>query len=353
MGEIEKLWRRPLQAAICENCDWRYVLPPGAELPVCPHCYLKKLTALAEEDVQESGAPELVVPFSIGEDRVGVQLKSFSKGIPFSPKDLQAQSLIKRLRQVYIPAWIVDSDVGAVWQAEAGFNYQVVSHEENFAGQDWQTKEVKETRVRWEPRAGRLQRHYDNVRAPALEEIGDIRARLGSFESAEARLYAPVMLQEALVRLPNRDRQDAWPDTQPTFKELAANECRDAAGADHIRQYKWQAEFANQNWSLLLLPLFSTWYFDDDQQPQPVLLNGRTGQIWGSMRASMKRAKRMTTLIAVLAALLFLLTIIMIFIEPSLAFLTAVLGFGTGLVAIWPIITVSRFNREQENLKNS
>ena len=93
---------------------------------------------------------------------------------------------------------------------------------------------------------------------------------------------------------------------------------------------------------------------DDDQQPQPVLLNGRTGQIWGSMRASMKRAKRMTTLIAVLAALLFLLTIILVFIEPSWAFLTAVLGFGAGLGAIWPIIYVSRFNhgQQEENIGN-
>lgn len=343
---IEATWQRPLQAAICEKCDWRYLLPADMSLPICPHCYRETLVALDDEDVQQYASPELVVPFAISEDRVAAQLKSFDRQFRFSPADLQAASLITRLRQVYIPAWIVDSDVKAIWQAEAGFDYQVVSHQENFAGDSWQTKEVKETRIRWEARAGRLQRHYDNVRAPALEEISDVRERLGSFASDGAQPYDQGILDQALVRLPNRDRQDAWPDTHPTFKALAEEECRAASGADHIRQFKWQAQFKNQNWSLLLLPVFSTWYVDDDDEPQPVLLNGRTGQIWGVMRASMKKARRATLIIGLLAALLFILTIVLAFVEPSLAFFSAFIGFGVGMAAIWPVIYVSRFNRQ-------
>ena len=348
MLEIETQWQRPLQSAICEHCDWNYLLSPNQEMPICPHCYRQRLTVLDEADLEPGGAPELVVPFSVSTDQVVKGLTEFSKRFHFSPKDLQAEILAERMRRVFIPAWLVDSDVTAVWQAEAGFDYQVVSHQESFAGNNWQTKEVKETKIRWEARAGQLQRRYDNVRAPALEEIGGVRARLGSFGSDGAQLYQQEMLEETLVRLPNRDRQDAWPDTQPSFMELAAGECREAAEADHIRQYKWQAQYANQNWSLLLLPVYSTWYFDDDQQPRPVLINGRTGQLSGIMRASMKQAKRATTMIAIAAALLFLLTLVLLFFEPSLAFLTAVLAFAAGLSAIWPIAYVSRFNRDQK-----
>ena len=347
MSEIEAQWQRPLQAAICEHCDWNYLFSPGEEMPVCPHCYRERLTHLDEEELEASGVPELVVPFSVSNDRVVSGLNNFSKRFHFSPKDLQAKMLVERMRRVFIPAWLVDSDVAAAWQAEAGFNYQVVSHQENFAGNSWQTKEVKETKIRWESRAGQLQRRYDNVRAPALEEIGDVRAKLGSFERDDAQAYRQEMLEQTLIRLPNRDRQDAWPDTQPLFMELAAGECREAAGADHIRQYKWQAQYANQDWSLLLLPVYSTWYYDDDQQPQPVLINGRTGKLSGVMRASMKQAKRATTLIAIGAGLLFLLTLILLFFEPSLALLTALFAFAAGLGAIWPIAYVSRFNRDQ------
>ncbi len=347
MQEIEKYWGRPLQATICENCDWDYMLPPDQELPTCPHCYGQTLTHLPAVDVRQNGVPELVVPFSVREAAVEKKLNQFSRQFYFSPTDLQARNLIGRLRQVYIPAWMVDSDVNAVWQVEAGFDYQVVSHQEKFAGDSWHTQEVKETKVRWETRKGKLQRRYDNVRAPALDDIRDVRGRLGAFDSDGAVPYEPTILEGSMIRLPNRDPEDAWSDTHPTFKVLAAEECRHAARADHIRQYKWQAEYTNQNWSLLLLPLFSTWYVDDDGRPQAVLLNGRTGQIWGVMRASMKRARRFTILLGVFAVLLFLLTIILAFWEPSLAFLSALLGFGVGLGAIWPIIYVSRFNRHR------
>jgi hypothetical protein len=260
---------------------------------------------------------------------------------------LRAETLRSRLRRVYLPAWLVDSDVAAVWQAETGFDYQVVSHQESYRDGGWQTRKVNETKIRWEARAGQLQRHYDNVHAPALEEIGGVRSRLGSFDREKAVPYQAEMLAQSLVRLPNRDPIDAWPDTQPTFKELAAAECRQAAGADHIRQYRWRAEYGNQHWSLLLLPVYSTWYLDDDRQPLPVLLNGRTGHFFGVKRASAKKARRATLVLAILAALLFVLTVVLLFLEPSLTLLTGLLAFFTAIGAILPIAYVSRFNRNQ------
>ena len=128
---------------------------------------------------------------------------------------------------------------------------------------------------------------------------------------------------------------------------MAADECREATKADHIRQYKWQAQYEGRQWSLLLLPVYSTWYLDDSRRPVPILLHGRTGQLSGIKRASMKRAKRVTVLLAVLAGLLFLLTLALLLLEPSLTLLTAVLTFFAGIGAIFPIAYVSFFNRNQ------
>jgi hypothetical protein len=348
MQEIEAEWQRPLQAAICDSCDWLYLLSPGEQMSVCPHCYQTAITSVTEEDLGAISAPELVVPFAVSPDCVQQQINSFAKSFRFPPHDLQAERLHGRLRRVYIPHWLVDSDVTAVWQAEAGFDYQVVSHQESFKQGGWQSREVQERKIRWEARAGQLHRRYDNVPAPALEEIGDMQDKLGSFDRKDAAAYRQEMLDGAMVRLPNRDQQGAWPDTHPKFKELAAGECQEATGADHIRQYKWQAQYEDQHWSLLLLPVYSTWYFNDEEQPVPILLHGRTGQFSGIRRASMKRAKRVTTLVAILAALLFLLTLALLFLEPALALLTAMLAFFVGIGAILPIAYVSRFNRDQD-----
>ena len=348
MQDFESSWQRPLQGAICEQCDWRYLLSPGEEMPVCPHCYKTRLTELTEDELGPIAVPELVMPFDVPAEKVDEQINLFARSFRFTPQDLEAKNLHGRLRRVFIPRWLVDSDVTAVWQAEAGFDYQVVSHQESFQQGGWQSREVQETRIRWEARAGQLQRHYDNVPAPALEETADVQAKLGSYDHEDAAPFQQEYLDGAMVRLPNRNQQDAWPDTQPRFMELAANECREATKADHIRQYKWQAQYAGQQWSLLLLPVYSTWYLDDGQQPVPILLHGRTGQLSGIKRASMKRAKRVTTLLAVMAGLLFLLTLALLLLEPSLTLLTAVLTFFVGIGAIFPIAYVSLFNRNQD-----
>ena len=78
-----------------------------------------------------------------------------------------------------VPVWLVDGEVQAEWRAEAGYHYQVVSHQDRYEDRrgGWSSREVKETRTRWEPRLGRLKRAYQNLRAPALEEQAPGRLR--------------------------------------------------------------------------------------------------------------------------------------------------------------------------------
>lgn len=346
---LESTWRRPLQPLICEVCDWSYLADRRGEGSiVCPHCYRASLAALTEEELIQAASPELVVPFQVTSEQVQAALGEFARSYWLPPPDLKSGNLISRLRRVYVPVWLVDSDVSATWQAEAGFDYQVVSHQEKFTSGKWVTVEVKETKIRWEPRLGRLQRRYENVRAPALEEFEEIRSRLGPFDSRSATAYRPSALDGALVRLPDRDQSDAWPDTQPRFKQLATADCQEATQSDHFRQFGWQAKYNNQRWSLLLAPLYSTWYLDDDGIPVPILLNGRSGQFHGLKRASMKRAKRYTRNLAILAALFFLTSVAVILLAPPLGLLSLALTMLLGLTAIVPVAYASQFNRRQQ-----
>jgi hypothetical protein len=346
---LESAWQHPLQPLNCEVCDWSYLTDLVDESPiVCPHCYRASLTELDEEELLQAGGPELVVPFQIAREQVQTALGEFARSYWLPPPDLKSGKLLARLRRVYVPVWLVDSDVSATWQAEAGFDYQVVSHQEKFAGGKWITAEVKETKIRWEPRLGHLQRRYENVRAPALEEFEEIRARLGPFDSKSATAYRPAASERALVRLPNRDQTDAWPDTQPRFKQLAMGECQRASRSDHFRQFGWQAEYHNQRWSLLLAPLYSTWYLDDDGRPVPILLNGRSGQFHGLRRASMKRARAYTRNLAILAALLFLVSVALMVWSLSLGLVSLALTALLGLAAIVPVAYASQFNRRQQ-----
>ncbi|MFQ5614736.1 MAG: hypothetical protein ACE5H9_21660, partial [Anaerolineae bacterium] len=341
--------------ALCEHCDWAYLLPPDGPPPVCPHCFREKLTPLNEglDPLPYAHPPELLLPFAVSAEIVARRIRGFAGDIRFAPADLKPDRLRARLQRIYLPMWLVDSRVQATWQAEVGFDYEVVSHQESFDEKrgGWVSREVTETRIRWEPRLGRLTRTYDNIPAPALEEHAALSAKLGPFKVDAARPFQAGDLARARVRLPDRPPADAWPETLPAIRAAAAEECRRAAGADHIREFRWTATYPDRNWTLLLLPLLATFYLDDDNRPQPVLIHGQTGRISGVRRASMKRAQRMALVIVALAAVIFAFSLLLALgslLESALLVLAG-LGMGlavfVGLLAIVPVFLAWGFNR--------
>lgn len=350
-------WPEYWAVANCPHCDWTYRLPLARIPLVCPHCGQERLLPIdaATDAPDGDSTPELVVPFATDAARLQPKLAAFAKGVWFRPEDLQPQTLISRLQAVYLPMWLVDSDVQAQWQAEMGFDYEVVSHQSRFDNNNWQTREVKEGRVRWEPRLGTLQRHYANRAAPALEEHEVLLQRLGQFDVQASRPYQPNLIEDAIVRLPNRAPSDAWVDAAPIVQRAAAAECQQAAASQHIRDFRWQPTYTNQNWTQLLLPAYATFYRDDDGEPQTLLIHGQTGRVNGRRRASKKRARVWSLSIGTVAGLIFLVSLLLALLgwleilpaaAVGLALLGAMLGIFVGLAALFPLVYVWNINRK-------
>ena len=357
-AEPVNLWGTDYSLFACSSCGWGYLAAPSSAQR-CPHCYkasLSPMQPLPEGYLPQNLPPELVFPFTLSASAQAQRLQEFTNGIPYPPADMTPTNLRERLRRVYIPAWLVDAGVRAGWQAETGFNYEVVSHQERYSDNQggWRTQQVKETRVRWEPRLGKLERSYQNISLPAVEREVALEKSLAGFEPAGARSYAPELAGEAFIRLPARSRQDAWPDALPRLQNMAAEECRQAAGADHLRDFRWSPEFHSQEWTLLLQPVYSTYYLDDEGQPHPVYLNGQSGAISGVRRASPKRAQRRSLTILIVAAILFMISLVLVLAGALVPPLLAVGGFGlfagvlVAFAAAVPAMVVWQFNRSQE-----
>lgn len=341
-----KEWGDALALAGCDACDALYLLPYDKPPITCPLCGQGELLLLDESADRPiyTQPPELYVPFSVPADKQQQRLKEFVSGIWIRPDDLQLEKLNGRIQPIYLPMWLVDADVQAQWQAETGYNYEIISHREQYKGNQWHTQRIKETKTRWEPRVGQLQRHYDNKIAPALEEHDAFAHSLGNYRLEEAEPYQPQAVQDAFIRLPNRPPEDAWTDAQIALRQAAQQECRQAASADHIREFRWTPAFQNQNWTQMLLPLYTTYYLDDDNQPQIIYLHGQTGRLSGTRRASMKKARKYALILLALAAIAgaaaFLFFLLGTFVAAELLAL-ATLGFLAavffGVLAILPV----------------
>ncbi len=350
-------WGTELIAATCEHCDWGFLLPSDASELVCPHCFQGKLSAIGDaiEGLPYTHPPELIVPFSASPEGIADPLRRFSRSVPFAPKDLRAENLQARLQSIFIPMWLVDVDVRASWQSEVGFDYDVVSFRDEFADRQggWSEERVTETRVRWEPRVGKLSRTYSNTPAPALEEHAQLVSRLGAHTLDPAQSYHASSIQDAYARLPNRSPEDAWPDAVPVLRSLAAEECQRASEAEHTRDFRWDPEYANKHWTQVLLPIYTTHYIDDDNQPQPVLIHGQTGKIHGARRASIRRARGASLLMFTLATILgfpsLLASVLPVLPNEfrALAGCPLALSFLLGILSILPIAVAWQFNRRR------
>lgn len=339
-------WGTEFNLAGCENCDTNYLIANFQDIMSCPHCGIGELLLMneAEDKPVYTSPPEQLVPFAVPPEKINKTLHAFTRSVWIKPDDMKMKRLHGRLQKTYLPLWLVDADVQARWQAEVGYDYEVVSHREKYKNDQWVTQRIRETKIRWEPRVGTLTRRYDNRVGPALEEHDAYAQKLGRFRTESAEPYQGNLVNKALVRLPNRSPEDAWSTVIHEFRAAAIKECEQATSANHIREFKWKADFQNHHWTQMLLPIYTTYYLDDDKKAQMIFLHGQTGNIYGSKRASMKKAKKYALIILAIAAIIgflsFLLFLGGMFLAEgllalaSLGFFTAVF---TGIASLIPL----------------
>ena len=197
---IHKEWQISLEHYECDRCHWRYLVTSEQAPARCPYCFYAPLTRVEADTIElpDSHQPELLLPYNVSSHKLDTGVENFAGGIPFRSHDLSAENLFERIERIYIPMWLVDSHVEANWQAEIGFDYQVVSHQDQYDQNrgGWRSRQIEETRVRWEPRLGHLERIYNNVIAPALEGDQEIKTKIGAFDTSKVLPYnAPAVAE--------------------------------------------------------------------------------------------------------------------------------------------------------------
>ena len=347
----QALWGMSLQPAGCPACKRVFLVQPNRIGSSCPACFQGQLAS--QPAWLRPEPPELLVPFGKRAADLQSLLAGFTRGVWLHADDFTPERLIQRLRPVYVPMWLVDSDMTGNWQADTGFDYQVKSSQDSYHEGRWVSHDLVETRVRWEPRLGQLKRHYDNIATPAVMEYLDLSNRLGAYELSASVPYQPAMIGAADIRIPDQQPEHAWPAAAASLERVASEECRRAASADHIRQYQLAPAYTGVNWTQLLLPLYATYYTRDDGLPETVLVNGQTGVVSGLRLASQKKGWRLTLILELLALGAFLVGLLATIIPPitllGILLILASFCLATGgiVTAAWPW----QWNRGQQPRK--
>jgi hypothetical protein len=344
-------WGAGLVAAGCARCGAAHVLPQHRAAGPCLACFSGEVTHQPFPDW--ATPPERVLEFHVSPAAAAHTLERWASAVWLRPSELAGGALAARLRRVFVPMYLVDAAASGEWQAQLGFDYQVASTRESFRDGQWATQRQEETRIRWEPRAGTVLREYDNVAVPALEAHARLARGLGDFDAEGAVGFTPAALAGAAVRLPSLDPEAAWPVARARLEAQVAADCQVAAGAQHVERAQLRLAYASQHWTMLLLPVYVTAYRDDDGQWQVVRLNGRTGQVSGVRRASLRQGWMWSGTLAGLALALFLIALLLgaggALLPPLLALsgILMIVALALGLSAFVPVAWAWQHNAQQ------
>lgn len=351
IDESQSLWESDRRPAGCTQCHRVFLVQEAMVNRTCPLCRSGVLDAQPAR--MRPAAPELMLPFKLGRKSLSRIYEQFVSGVWIKPEDFRPETLLSRTVPVFWPLWLVDSDVGGHWQMEAGFDYQVESYKESYSGGQWQSRKQLEPRVRWETRLGLIDTHVENVSVPALEEHDNRQAMTGRYQRDQAQPFNPDQLGKAVLEVPDLPPEDAWPLATPQIEREAAQICKQAADAQHIRNFHLKADYKNLNWTEFFLPMYTSFYTDDEGQPQIVVINGESGEIRGPRMASRKRGLRIAGIMAVIAAVFLVLALfgaLITLVMPPIgliAMLFGVIGLGLGIAAIIPAVWPGQWNRKQ------
>jgi hypothetical protein len=352
---LEEVWGISRQPAGCSHCHQVHLVDASGLGRVCPSCVRGKLEA--QPALLRPEPPELLIPFRISREEIARILKQYSEAVWIRPDDFKAEILMSRLMPVYFPEWLVDSDILGTWSAEMGYDYKVKSSEETYSSGGWHTREVIETRIRWEPRMGQIAKRFDNIQVPALEDHRHLIRVTGGYQTQQPIPYNPDRLGQAYLRVPDLPPESAWPVAQDNLDQAAALSCTQAAGAQHVRNFDLHADYESLNWTQLLLPTYVTYYTDDQGLAHPVYINGQSGAAGGIRLASQRKGWIWAGVLLLIALVLFLsgiLSFVAATLMPPLGVLGTfliVLGLVVGVAAIIPAIWPWRWNREQQAAK--
>ena len=349
-ADVAAVWGAALSAVHCPHCGAAHLAPADAIPPLCPLCLQGPV--VPQPAYLRDEPPELVLPYAVSNRQLAGLLERWGEGVRFRPADLKADVMVGRARPYLAPLWLVDGRIAGPWRAEVGFDYEVISHQDRYSqGAGWQSQEVTETRVRWEPRLGSLNRSYENLVVPALDDHRALIDRLGDFDLDQRTAYTPEAVADGAVRIPTVEPEAAWPDARTAFVRAAEADCRRAAGADHIRGFGIEATYDGLHWTQLLMPAYATWYREGDRV-WPVFVNGQNGRVSGIRRASTRRANTTSLVLGAVAVLMFLmgglLALAGMALPPVGVVGALLLVAGLILAAIAPIPAISAwvFNRQ-------
>jgi predicted RNA-binding Zn-ribbon protein involved in translation (DUF1610 family) len=268
-------WGEKRQVLHCDSCGAELSIPYGALTNTCAFCGSNQVnvTVSLDEDLR----PRFLIPFKVTSDRSKILVKEWLVKGWLHPDDLAAGTIINRLSGVYLPFWTFDTKIDAKWRAQVG--YEKTERYYDVHEKRWETRR----HIEWRWEEGQVHLTIDDflVSGSSPERVSQrILNRIYPYRMSDLVTYEPDFLAGWQAQAYETTLTEAWKTGKVEIREKAKQACRQEIASPHIRNFSMSADFEDESWRYILLPVYLAAYRSGEETYQ-VMVNGQTGEVAG------------------------------------------------------------------------
>lgn len=255
--------RRPVR---CQHCQAISVFSGVQQGKACDFCGSTAL--LPFEETGDIIRPETLLPFAVDEPSARERVRKWYGSRWWAPNNLNQKALTDTLHGVYLPYWTFDAQVGARYTAEAGTYFKNNQNKQE---------------IRWRQVTGHIDHFFDDTLVCASRGVHPQLVRaVEPFPTTSERLkpYDPGYLSGWTVERYQLDLVAAAQQGRQRMLDAARQMCANAIQADTQRNLQVDAQFDQQTFKHVLLPIWLVGYRYGARDFQ-VVINGATGLVAG------------------------------------------------------------------------
>jgi hypothetical protein len=285
-----------------------------------------------------------LVPFKIPPEKTLPLAKEWLGKGWYHPNALTEHVVVRQFYGVYLPFWTFNSQVNAPWRAQVG--YQKTERHYNSRTKRWETR----TRTVWKWENGQVHLDVDNllVSGSAPNHLSHpILHQIYPFYLQDLVPYTPDFLAGWQAQAYETTLTEAWERGKKDIREQAKKACYQKIHSNQVRNFSMSADFSDESWRYILLPVYLAAYRYEDKIFQ-VMINGQTGVVAGSKPVAWWKV--WLAIAAILAP-----GVLLTLIGMPLTFLSGVgvlaVALGIILFVVGVIISFSLYNNVRKSEK--